>query len=172
MLKKTSFFMVLIICFSACVTKKKPETVKTVDINKYAGKWYEIASFPTRFQKGCTCSTAEYVINEKKGYIEVLNSCIRNNKLSSIKGKAYPIKGSNNTKLKVQFFWPFKGDYWIIELDDNYKWAAVGSPKLNYLWILSRTPQMDEITYNLIKEKLIKKGFDVYKLVKTNYNCK
>lgn len=164
--------IILMGLFNSCLSNKNaPATVNNVDLEKYAGKWYEIAAFPTKFQKGCSCSSAEYSLNSK-GYVDVLNSCYKNNEASSIKGKAFIVKGSNNSKLKVQFFWPFKGDYWIIELADDYSWVAVGSPKRNFLWIMSRTKTMDETLYKQINQKLINKGFDVYKLVKTRQDCK
>jgi len=149
------------------------KTVESVDLNRYAGKWYEIASFPQRFQKGCHCTFAEYTVTDK-GYVKVFNSCRRDSvsgKLSSITGKAFPVKGSNNSKLKVQFFWPFRGNYWIIELDENYSYAVVGDPGRNYLWILSRTKTMDDATYQMLLQRITEKGFDVTRLNKTVQTC-
>jgi apolipoprotein D and lipocalin family protein len=145
------------------------ETVPTVDLNKYAGKWYEIASFPQRFQKGCNCTTATYTVTDKN-YVIVENRCNKdsiNGKESYIKGKAFVEKNSGNAKLKVQFFWPFKGAYWIIDLADDYSYAVVGHPNRNYLWILSRTPKMDAAVYNQIIARVQAKGFDIDKLQKT-----
>ncbi|CAN5314994.1 hypothetical protein BH09BAC5_BH09BAC5_07580 [soil metagenome] len=142
------------------------QTVAKVDLNKYAGKWYEIASYPQRFQKGCHCTTAEYTLSEK-GYVVVKNSCNKNSfngKQSYIKGKAFVEKESGNAKLKVQFFWPFSGKYWIIDLADDYSYAVVSHPNRNYLWILSRTPKMNEETYNQILMRLKEKYFDLTKL--------
>ena len=113
------------------------QTVKYVDLTKYAGKWFEIASFPQRFQKGCNCTTAEYTATNK-GYIIVENRCNKNSvngKQSYIKGKAFVEKNSGNAKLKVQFFWPFKGKYWIIDLADDYSFAVISHPNKKYLWI-------------------------------------
>lgn len=145
------------------------ETIKSVDLNKYAGKWYEIASYPQRFQIGCHCTTAEYTLSEK-GYVIVENRCNRdsiNGKQSYIKGKAFVEKNSGNAKLKVQFFWPFKGKYWIIDLADDYSYAVVSHPSRNYLWILSRTPKMDENIYEEILYRLKGKNFDLAKLQRT-----
>ena len=133
-------------------------------------KIYEIAAIPQQFQKGCHCSTAEYTFINDGGYVKVLNSCNKdsvNGPLSQIEGKAFVVKGSGNAKLKVQFFWPFRGDYWILELAEDYSWAAVGSPKRNYLWILSRTPEMDENLFKEITGRVAKKGFDIAKLQRT-----
>jgi apolipoprotein D and lipocalin family protein len=145
------------------------ETVPFVDLIKYSGKWFEIASFPQRFQKGCHCTTAEYTIS-KKGYVIVENRCNRdsiNGKQSYIKGKAFIQKNSGNAKLKVQFFWPFRGKYWIIDLADDYSYVIVSHPNRKYLWILARKPVMDQNTYTNILERLKEKGFDLSILQKT-----
>jgi apolipoprotein D and lipocalin family protein len=142
------------------------ETVPYVDLNRYAGKWYEIASYPQRFQKGCHCTTAEYTLSDK-GYVIVENRCNRdsvNGKQSYIKGKAFVQKDTGNAKLYVQFFWPFKAKYWIIDLADDYSYAVVGHPNREYLWILSRTSKMDDGVYQQILSKLQSKGFDVTRL--------
>jgi len=145
------------------------ETVSSVDLNKYTGKWYEIASYPQRFQKGCHCTTAEYTLSEK-GYIIVENRCNRDSvtgKQSYIKGKAFVEKGSGNAKLKVQFFWPFKGKYWIIDLAEDYSYVVVSHPNRKYLWILSRTSKMNENLYQQILSRLKENGFDLTKLKTT-----
>ena len=145
------------------------QTVPYVDLNKYAGKWYEIASYPQVFQKGCHCTTAEYTVSEK-GYVIVENRCNRdsiNGKTSYIKGKAFVTKNSGNAKLKVQFFWPFKGNYWIIDLAEDYSYAVVSNPNKKYLWILSRTPQLNNSVYEQIIARLKAKGFDLTKLTIT-----
>ena len=145
------------------------QTVKQVDLNRYLGKWFEIASFPQFFQKGCNCTTAEYSLSDK-GFVIVENKCNKDSiygKESYIKGKAFVVKNSGNAKLKVQFFWPFKAKYWIIDLADNYSYAVVGHPNRKYLWILSRTPHMDDIIYQQIIKRLKEKGFDIAKLQKT-----
>jgi len=77
------------------------------------------------------------------------------------------VPNSGNARLKVQFFWPFRGDYWIFELADDYSWAVVGSPKRNYLWILARSPEMDEQLYNNIASRIAGKGFDIERLERT-----
>ena len=143
-------------------------TVASVDIQRYAGKWFEIASYPMKFQKDCFCVSAEYTITEK-GIVKVYNSCRKGSidgKVKSIKGKAFMVEGSNNAKLKVQFFWPFKADYWIIDLDPDYQWAVVSGPSRNYLWILSRSTEMPDKTYAEITERLAQKGFDLNRLKK------
>ncbi|MEI8074129.1 MAG: lipocalin family protein [Bacteroidota bacterium] len=159
----------LIILFLLMTTYNQAQTLQTVsrvDLNKYAGKWYEIASYPQYFQKGCHCTTAEYTVSEK-GYVIVENRCNRdsvNGKQSYIKGKAFVEEGSGNAKLKVQFFWPFKAKYWIIDLADDYSYAVVSHPNKKYLWVLSRTPKMNDKVYKQIISRLESKGFDLSKL--------
>jgi apolipoprotein D and lipocalin family protein len=167
-LKTILIINVMFLIFSSC-RSQAPETVKFVDLEKYAGLWYEYASFPARFQKGCTNTTAEYKISPK-GYVIVINKCTRDKDRTGIEGKAFVVPNSGNAKLKVQFFWPFRGDYWVLELAEDYSWAAVGSPKRNYLWILSRTPLMEANLYNEITSRVAAKGFDISKLQKTSQN--
>jgi len=142
------------------------QTVANVDLNKFAGKWYEIASY---FQKGCACTTAEYTATDK-GYVIVENRCNRdsiNGKQSYVKSKAFVEKNSGSAKLKVQYFWPFRAKYWIIDLADDYSYAVVSHPNKKYLWILSRTSNMNEPIYKQITNRLLEKGFDLSKLQTT-----
>lgn len=169
-IKKHGIYAIIpvIMIFGRCTTSQPLPTVSNVDLEKYMGKWYEIASFDHSFQRGCHCTTAEYEL--KDGYVKVTNSCNKESvdgEQNVATAKAYTVKGSNNSRLKVQFFWPFKGDYYIIDLADDYSYAAVGSPSRKYLWILNRTPTMDKETYNAIVERVKKLDFDVNKLQKT-----
>ncbi len=152
--------------FNAMAQLPELQTVPHVDVKKYAGKWYEIASFPLIFQRGCHCTTAEYTMTDK-GYLIVENRCNRDSihgKQSYIKGKAFVEENSGNAKLKVQFFFPFKAKYWIIDLADDYSYAVVSNPNRKYLWILSRTPKMSDAVYEQILSRLKDKGFDLSKL--------
>jgi len=142
-----------------------------VNVNKYIGKWYEIARLPFSQQEGCACTTAEYEIIDSTT-IRVINSCLKEGEIETASGKAFVVDGSNNAKLKVQFFWPFKGDYWIIFLDkENYKWAVVGTPSRKYLWILSRTKQLEKQTLDFLIQKIENAKFDTSKLIFTKQNC-
>jgi apolipoprotein D and lipocalin family protein len=145
------------------------KTVNFVDLKKYAGTWYEIARFPNYFQKGCVGTTATYTLR-KDGKVNVLNQCRKGSldgEISSAKGIAWVVDKKTNAKLKVSFFWPFSGHYWIIDLGENYEYAVVGHPDRKYLWILSRSPKIDEKTYTLIIEKLKLQFYDTSKLIKT-----
>jgi apolipoprotein D and lipocalin family protein len=142
------------------------EVVPHVELEKYLGKWYEIAHLPAKFQEGCNETTATYTLL-KNGSISVLNQCIKNGKMKQAKGKAKVVDKNSSAKLKVTFFWPFYGDYWIMKLGDDYDYAVVGTPNRKYLWVLNRTPQMDERLYLQLIEYIRSKGFDVNKLIRT-----
>lgn len=151
------------------------ETVSYVDLKKYTGKWYEIARFDQSFQKDCTAVTAEYSLS-KNGYMKVKNSC----RLHSPKGKLKVAKArgwikdkQTNAKLKVQFFLRkfkiplFAGNYWILDLGDDYEYALIGDPSRKYLWILNREEKMDDDTYIYLVQKAKDLKFDTSKLLKT-----
>ena len=146
------------------------KTVDKVDLKRYAGKWYEIAAIPHSFEKGCACATAEYTLNPE-GYLEVVNTCLKEGREKVATAKAYPVEGSNNSKLEVEFFWPLKGKYWIIDLDEDYQYALVGHPNRNYLWILSRYQDMDEDIYVDLLQVARREGFDISRLRKTEQFC-
>lgn len=132
------------------------------------GRWYEIASFPNWFQNDCTCTMAEYELQED--HVSVRNSCRKGSaqgQLDLATGAAYPVPGSGNSRLKVRFFWPFKGDYWILALDDAYQYAMIGHPSRKYLWILSRTPELSENIYQSLVAQAAQQGYDVSKLKRT-----
>lgn len=163
----------IILTIFGCSSANYPplEVVDKVDIDRYIGKWYEIARLPFSQQEGCSCTTAEYEIIDETT-LRVINKCVKEGELDDAKGKAFVVEGTNNAKLRVQFFWPFRGDYWVIELDkENYQYAVVGTPSRKYMWILSRTPKMDEQIYNSLLQKASAKGFDISKLIKTEQNC-
>ncbi len=169
-----SFFTILLFAmFTSCSNSQtSPTAVGEVDLEKYAGLWYDFASFPASFQKGCHCTTAEYLLTGKN-YIRVINKCRRNStdgKESGVRGRAYPVKGSNNTKLRVQFFWPFRADYDIIMLDKDYNWAVVSSGK-KFLWVLSRSPELNEDVFQHITAKLRELGYDTERLQRTIHGC-
>ncbi len=153
-------------------TGRQPlQTVPKVDLDRYLGRWYEIARIDHSFQKGCIDSTADYSLRED-GDIKVINSCRKvspEGKISSIEGRARVLDKDTNAWLKVQFFWPFEGDYVIIDLDDsNYSYAVVGHPSRDYLWVLSRFPQMDDGLYEEIIKKISRQGYDVKRIKKYN----
>jgi apolipoprotein D and lipocalin family protein len=145
------------------------KTVPRVDLDRYLGTWYDIASFPQRFQQGCTGTTATYT-KRPDGQIDVLNRCRKealDGKEDAARGRARVVDSTTNAKLKVSFFRPFWGDYWIIDLGSNYEFAVVGHPSRDYLWILSRTPTMDAAVYDGIIARLRAQGYEVDRLNRT-----
>lgn len=146
------------------------DVVPSVDLARYAGKWYEIARLPNRFQRDCAANTTATYTLRPDGKITVRNECREaGGRQKSATGTARPADAKGpNTKLKVTFFWPFSGDYWIIDLDPEYRWAVVGEPGRRYLWILSREPRMDTALYQQIVERAKQRGFDTGKLLKTS----
>ncbi|MGA2387030.1 MAG: lipocalin family protein [Candidatus Bathyarchaeia archaeon] len=144
------------------------EVVPHVDLQKYLGKWFEIAHLPFRFEDGCSDITATYGLSQD-GRISVLNECRKNGKVKRAKGKAKVVDKNTGAKLKVTFFWPFYGDYWIISLGNDYDYAVVGTPNRKYLWILNRTAQMDDKLFSQLTELATSKGFDIQNLIRTSH---
>lgn len=165
---KTSALICIVLLFTACSSKNPPlQTVQKVDINRYLGTWYEIARYEHFFEKDCKNVSANYSMLDEQT-IKVVNRCtnmITNEKKEAI-GRAYAVDDTNS-KLKVSFFRPFYGDYWVMILDENYDYVVVGTPSREYLWILSRKPILDEKIKNEILQKLPTLGFDASKLIWT-----
>ena len=161
----------LFACSTTARNKLPPlRTVKDVDLDRYLGKWYEIAAIPASFQHNCVASTATYT-KRPDGRINVLNQC-RNKtldgKLRSAQATAWVAgDGSDKGKLKVRFVWPFTGDYWIIEVARDYQWVLVGHPSRDYLWILSRRPTMEAGLYEQLLARAAAQGCDTARLRKT-----
>jgi apolipoprotein D and lipocalin family protein len=160
-----SSFIVIGGCQNKKSDKMNIETVKEVDLKRYLGKWYEIARFDHSFERGLVGATATYSMRND-GKIKVLNQGFKNTldgELSKAEGKAKLTDEPG--KLKVSFFWIFYADYYILELDANYQWALIGSKSDKYLWILSRTPKLEEKVKNLILHHAAKRGYDTSKLI-------
>lgn len=152
------------------------ETVDSVDLERYAGRWYEIARLPNRFQKTCASDVAAHYSLEPDGDILVHNTCVKENgEMRSATGEARVIDDSRS-RLEVLFapkwlgwlpmVW---GDYWIIELDEDYQWAVVGEPGREYFWILARTPQLDSALVDELVERAESQGYRLDELVRTRH---
>ncbi len=156
--------------FLAGFSKAKPlETVPSVDLDQYVGVWYEIARLPFSKQEGCFGSTATYSLQDD-GNIGVINRCFDKSfegEERKVEGVARVVDSKTNSKLEVQFFWPFWGDYWIISLDEDYQYAVVGEPRRRYLWVLSRTPELESTIYDALLESAEGKGYDLSQITKT-----
>ena len=148
------------------------KTVAAVDVARYMGTWHEVAKYPNWFQKKCASSTQATYSLQADGRVQVLNRCKTDKgEWSEALGAARQIGGPTSAQLKVRFapawlsFIPMVwGDYWIIDLDPDYQWVVVSEPKREYLWILSRTPQLPATTYQALLVKLDKLGFDLKKI--------
>lgn len=148
------------------------KTIASLDVPRYLGTWYELAKFPNWFQKKCVGNTkAEYSLRPD-GNLKVLNSCkTANGEVSDAEGTARQIGAKDSPRLEVRFapewlsFLPMVwGDYWVVDLDPQYQVAAVSDPKREYLWVLSRTPQLDSRIYDDLLLRLKQQQFDVRKL--------
>lgn len=135
---------------SACVAgpvgnPHPPQPAKAVDLDRYAGRWYEVARYDMRFERGCEGVTADYS-RRPDGLIRVLNTCRQgavDGPVKTSEGKAKVADRRTNAKLKVSFFGPFFGDYWVLDHADDYSWSIVGEGSGRYLWLLSRRPPTD-----------------------------
>ncbi len=159
----------LSLAFAACATTNPPSTANRVDLKQYSGEWHEIARFPTWFQRDCARAVTATYTPREDGTIKVDNECVaKNGETKQSVGTARVVPESGNSKLKVSFFWPFEGDYWILALDEQaYDWALVGSPSRDYLWVLSRDPTMPDAVYERVVAEAVARGFDVTKLERT-----
>jgi apolipoprotein D and lipocalin family protein len=171
-------FSLFIFAASTLAQDGKPRpltTVASVDLKRYSGKWYEIARYPNRFQKQCVGNTTATYRIKPDGKLEVLNECLtKDGTVESAKGEAKVADKATNTKLKVRFapsflsaFGSVWGDYWVIDLGQNYEYSVVGDPKREYLWVLSRTPELPEPAYQKILRRVQDLGFNPGKLEKT-----
>jgi apolipoprotein D and lipocalin family protein len=135
--------------------------VEQLDLERYLGTWYDVGSFEQSFQVGCHCTTANYALDDD-GSVEVTNTCRKDGPdgpEDTAVGRAYRPDDAEPAKLRVEFFPPFGGDYWVILLDEpaegeDYQWAVVSEPTKQYLWVLSRTPVLDAGVEDEIMEEL------------------
>ena len=157
---------------STPVTEVPVKTITSLDVPKYLGTWYEIAKFPNWFQKKCVSNTKAVYSARPDGNLKVLNSCkTADGAISEAEGAARQIGPQDSPKLEVRFapawlsFLPMVwGDYWIVDLDSQYQVAAVSDPRREYLWVLSRTPQLDKKVYEDLLQRLQAQQFDLRKL--------
>ncbi len=135
-------------------------TIANVDLPRYMGAWYEVASLPNKFQAMCATDTqARYSLDQ--GEVMVNNRCrTANGEVKSVDGFVKVVEGSGNAKLKVSFFRPFYGDYWVLALDPSYQWVLVGVPSRELAWVLARNPVMNASVLDGILAKAAALGFD------------
>jgi len=172
-MKRYITFLFTLLTFSWAYSQKQPAVIASVDLNKYAGKWYEIARLPNFFERKLKCASATYTLRPD-GKITVLNAgnyIDDPQKSTSTTGVAWVPDKNSPAKLKVQFFWPFSGDYWIMYLDKDYRYVLVGDPDVKYLWILARDKTMDDATYNMLLQKAVDNGYNVETIIRVKQDC-
>ena len=168
------------VALSACATLQRgpvgnaavPQPTKAVDLNRYAGLWYEIGRYENGFERDCEGVTARYTVRED-GIVEILNTCRQDSVTGPSKsssGKAKVVEGSENAKLKVSFFGPFYvGDYWVLDRADDYSWSIVGEPSGRYLWLLTRRARPSDETREAIMNRARDLGYDLSLLRTTQH---
>jgi apolipoprotein D and lipocalin family protein len=162
----------LLLALSACNTADKAgqpplPTVASVDLQRYLGTWYQQALIPNKFQAMCASNTRATYAPDGDG-LTVLNQCRKaDGQMEEAKGVAKIVAGSNNAKLRVSFFRPFYGDYWVLALGPDYQWVLVGEPSRTFGWILARDATLDEATYNAILDKAVALGYDKARFVRS-----
>ena len=146
-----------------------PQPDKPVDLSRYLGRWYEQARYEASFQKGCEGVTADYAA-KPDGSVSVVNACRQgalNGPLKTAEASARVVEGSNGAKLKVMFFWPVEGDYWILDHARDYSWSIVGEPSGQYLWILTRSQRIGLRQYEALVGRARALGYDTALLRRT-----
>lgn len=165
----------LCIVLPACTSARHAPlaAATSVDVARYSGRWYEIARLPMPFQKTEEKAVAEYAV-APDGTLSVHNRAIRpDGSEHGIRGYARILNSPDNSKLAVRFStWfgplipiPKEGNYWILHVDDEYRWALVGTPDRKYLWILARTPKIPDQKFQELATRAKESGFDVSKLI-------
>lgn len=153
--------LILMVMATAAAAQNVP--VSKLDLEKYSGKWHVIASIPTRFDKDWCNASEDYILKENGDYkVITAYSKTPDGELKTLESKAFP--GSRPGELKQQFVWPFKVDYWVIEIADDYSYTVVGHPENKFLYIMSRSKTMDEKQLQAIIERCKAKGYDISEL--------
>jgi apolipoprotein D and lipocalin family protein len=169
-MKRLRYFpvMLAVALLAACTTPAPPlPTVRAVDLDRYYGNWYEIARLPNRFQSMCVSDTQAAYRPDGK-HVSVVNQCrTAEGTMEQANGIAKLVAGSDGAKLRVSFFRPFYGDYWVLELDPDYRWVLVGEPGRNYAWVLAREPRLDEATLETLLARAAALGFDRQAFLRT-----
>ena len=159
-MKRINFIAIIISLFASCTTLQKVnnETIDSLDLNRFLGEWYEIARFDHCFESGMENNKAVYTMGEN-GIVSVKNSGVKNGNLKEVSGIAKTT--DNPGLLRVSFFKPFYADYRVLYLDADYQYALVGSASSDYLWILSRTPQLEDNAKEILLSEASSRGYDI-----------
>lgn len=159
------FIYTLLLFISIYPGSEKNTPIANLDLKKYAGTWYSLYSIPTLFDKGSRETTTRYTLNAN-GFYNVVTTYKKpnDNEVHELTSKIFPEGKAQNSRMKAQFIWPIKVDYWVIELADDYSYVVVGHPEHKFLFIMSRNTKMAKKTYDDIVERCKAKGYDVSKL--------
>jgi lipocalin len=159
-MKRINFIAIIISLFASCTTLQKVnnETIDSLDLNRFLGEWYEIARFDHCFESGMENNKAVYTMGEN-GIVSVKNSGVKNGNLKEVSGIAKTT--DNPGLLRVSFFKPFYADYRVLYLDADYQYALIGSASSDYLWILSRTPQLEDSAKEILLSEAVSRGYDI-----------
>ncbi|WP_159716730.1 lipocalin family protein [Geminicoccus flavidas] len=139
-----------------------PEPAREVELERYMGRWYEVARYENEFETDCEGVTADYSL-QPDGKVQVVNTCRKgavDGEVETAKGTAEVVPGSRGAKLEVTFFWPFAGNYWVLDRAPDYSWAIVGDPEREYFWILSRVPVPDQHLMDELLARAEELGYD------------
>jgi len=156
----------LLLAGAARASDPGPATVPSLDLARYMGTWYEISAIPSLPQRGCVDTVVHYRLASDGGF-ELLNTCWKSDKYKPYHGMAKPTDPKNPARFHAKFILFLGSDYWIVDLDPEYRWAAVGVKSRKQLWVISREPSLDDKVYAGILERAKANGFDVSKLVRT-----
>lgn len=173
LMKQTIIILLAMVSLLSCKSTADLTTVDRVDLDKYKGTWYEIARLPNSFEKGLTCVTATYSLKDN-GKIAVLNkgyAAEPKGKWKTANGTAWVPDEAYPGRLKVTFFWPFAGNYYILALDENYQYVLVGDPSRKYLWVLARGKKLDRGIYSELMDHARMNGFDIQQVIEVEQDC-
>lgn len=164
----------LLACAVLARAAQPPATVPDVDLARYGGRWYQIAAFPVPGQKDCAAVATTYATHADGKGFDAVNECRHggvDGPLELYKGQARVTKDGEKSRarLLVKFHWPFRSDYWILELGKDYDYAVVGGPSRRFFWIIARKPAIDRKLYDAIVSRMPGWGYDPAKLVKTQH---
>lgn len=163
---ETSFLLAALLALPATGKLPALPVAASIDLERYMGTWHEIAHMPNFPQKGCRDTTVHYTLNDS-GAFDLVNTCWKGEKYKEYHGTARRVDPDSAAKFRVKFFVFFGGDYWITDLDPDYRWAVVGAPGRDQLWIISRERTLDDAVYQGILARARSIGFDTGKLTRT-----
>jgi apolipoprotein D and lipocalin family protein len=178
-MNRTLLLLAAFLTLSACAALQRgpvgnatvPQPARSVDIDRYLGRWYELARYEAGFQRGCEAVTADYS-RRPDGQIRVLNSCRQDSvtgRERQSEGRARIVDTTTGAKLQVSFFGPFWGDYWVLDRDEDYRWSIVGEPSGRYLWLLHREPHPPAVERAALEQRAAALGYDLALLRRTQH---